>query len=869
MTDGWARFWAVDLHVHTPASSDAKEADFGLPTDVVATAIAAGLDAIAITDHNTAAWVEQIATAAHDINLTILPGVELSTPQGHLLGIWEVGTSASVIEDLLVKVGIARANFGNTEVVSDKSMSECAKDIEASGGLAIAAHIDKERGIFAQPVKTHVNQLLEDENISAFEYVLAETPATVAAKLRNKPVPALVQSSDAFNATLSRHAASAIGQRRTWIKAAAPDLVGLRYSFDDPDMRVRVEDPTNEGHASIDNVTIAGGFLSGATLALSPDLNCLLGGTGAGKSLVLEAVRFALGQQVDGTLFTSIRDEVDRRLSSALGVGSEVTVDLTTTAGRFRVKRVFGASATEPTVEQDLGGDWVGVSRTPESLLSVAAFSQGEILEYARQPVGRVGLVDAQLDLSDIESRIATAESRLRDNSKRLMTARKKVAELRERADAASALADRVQDLSEHFDADVVKEQGLWASELGLLKTLLEQVADVEFERPFEPEAVASKMAPAHDAQFKSIERARLALTDAIDAAEELVAKAVTKLEKVAAKAQKELEAEYKTFQAKVDATLTKTGSSSLAALRRELEGAQSKLAVAQQAAGDLTANAEPELAAAMKEREDLLEELKRARDDRRGLRRTRAGDLNKRTSGDVKIDIPSNGDTTQYRAALGSIKVGSRVNDSVLDDIAAHIKPFTLVRALWSGDPSTLKLPAGVSATDIARLHANIADRELWEDLLELQLVDTPDVLSVKFRKPGETGYADIKDLSHGQKCTAILVLLLADGETPVLIDQPEDALHAPWIEEYLVDRLRTLRGVRQYIFATRSPGLVVSADSEQLITMRATAGKGEVEATGSLERHDLNKLALHHLEGGKIPFARRTRKLQASIAD
>ena len=35
--------------------------------------------------------------------------------------------------------------------------------------------------------------------------------------------------------------------------------------------------------------------------------------------------------------------------------------------------------------------------------------------------------------------------------------------------------------------------------------------------------------------------------------------------------------------------------------------------------------------------------------------------------------------------------------------------------------------------------------------------------------------------------------------------------------IEEYLVDRLRKLRGTRQYMFATRSPGLVVSADSEQ----------------------------------------------------
>jgi hypothetical protein len=102
--------------------------------------------------------------------------------------------------------------------------------------------------------------------------------------------------------------------------------------------------------------------------------------------------------------------------------------------------------------------------------------------------------------------------------------------------------------------------------------------------------------------------------------------------------------------------------------------------------------------------------------------------------------------------------------------------------------------------------------------------------------------------------------------AEMPVIVDQPEDALHAPWIEEYLVDRLRALRGSRQYVFAMRSPGIVVSGDAEQIITLRATAGQGELEASGSLERHDLNRLALYHLEGGPVPFSRRTQKLAVS---
>ena len=48
--------------------------------------------------------------------------------------------------------------------------------------------------------------------------------------------------------------------------------------------------------------------------------------------------------------------------------------------------------------------------------------------------------------------------------------------------------------------------------------------------------------------------------------------------------------------------------------------------------------------------------------------------------------------------------------------------------------------------------------------------------------------------------------------------------------------------------------------------MTIKATAGHGDVEASGCLERYDLNRLALHNLEGGSLPFKRWTRKLEVS---
>lgn len=329
-----------------------------------------------------------------------------------------------------------------------------------------------------------------------------------------------------------------------------------------------------------------------------------------------------------------------------------------------------------------------------------------------------------------------------------------------------------------------------------------------------------------------------------------------------------ELDAAFTLFESTVQERLDQSGQRSMVTLLAELRSVQGSLNVATKAGSELIDEAGPELERLVAERDRLLGNLKDARDERRNLRRGRVKELNRKTAGIVRLDVPSRSDREQFRSLLEIIKVGSHLSGTVLDAIANGIHPYSLVRAIWSGDHSKVgTLPEGVSPTDLSRLQTNVADRSLWEQLLAMQIVDLPDKLDVKFRKPEGGDYVPIEHLSHGQKCTAVLVILLADGETPVLIDQPEDALHAPWIEDYLVDRLRELRGTRQYLFATHSAGLVVSADSEQLVTMRATAERGEVEARGSLERHDVNKLALHHLEGGKVPFGRRAQKLRTSI--
>ena len=83
----------------------------------------------------------------------------------------------------------------------------------------------------------------------------------------------------------------------------------------------------------------------------------------------------------------------------------------------------------------------------------------------------------------------------------------------------------------------------------------------------------------------------------------------------------------------------------------------------------------------------------------------------------------------------------------------------------------------SGVDSRYIEKLFDHVVERGLEADLLYLQRLDLADILSIKFRKPDTGEYEAIERLAHGQKCTAILVVALADGKEPLIIDQPEDA--------------------------------------------------------------------------------------------
>jgi len=89
----------IDLHAHT-VCSDGTET----PTELVEAAIAAGVDVIAITDHDSTGGWQEAREASEGTPVTVLPGIELSTQLDfasvHILGYLVDPTDRALVDEM-------------------------------------------------------------------------------------------------------------------------------------------------------------------------------------------------------------------------------------------------------------------------------------------------------------------------------------------------------------------------------------------------------------------------------------------------------------------------------------------------------------------------------------------------------------------------------------------------------------------------------------------------------------------------------------------------------------------------------------------------------------------------------------------------
>ena len=229
-------FAKMDFHVHTPVSrcyEDNMYPELGLhtqPEDIVRAAVDAGLQAMVVSDHNAVASIDPIRGIARKSGLVIFPGMELTTHGGHLLALFEPDTAVDYMTRLLDLLEFPEEEWGNPTYSTQLWLDEAAGKVEQMGGLAIAAHIDREprgfvAGQFDRAIKVRIHG---SDYLGGLEITdPRDKPRWEQGKVRHflKPYP-VVQGSDA-------HAPREVGRRPTFLYMPELNLTGMRRAFEE------------------------------------------------------------------------------------------------------------------------------------------------------------------------------------------------------------------------------------------------------------------------------------------------------------------------------------------------------------------------------------------------------------------------------------------------------------------------------------------------------------------------------------------------------------------------------------------------------------------------------------------------------------
>ncbi len=863
-----AQWLKADLHVHTPASSDmAKEWDRATAVDLVKIALEKELDVIAITDHNTAEWCDCVRRAAEGTSLTVFPGVEISTHQGHVLAIFDTNVCASRIEDLLVLAGINRDEFGSLDAATEKGIADVSTCIAQAGGVAIAAHADGNRGFLKMiDAGAERKRAFLAQDLWALELLDSSSRDGYQSGSSYGRRLACLQFSDCYTKGADHHQLDAMGDRYSFLKMDERSLSGLKLAMIDPDIRIRLShDKTQVPEQVILGMWVTGGFLDGQEIRFNDNVSCLIGDTGSGKSVATELIRFGLDQQ---TGVKKIMEEVESLLKQQLGDLGTVHILLAKGGTAYLVERNRGKSIEKPLVQRvsKSGLDDIG-DVDMRAFFPIKCFSQSEIIEFSRQPEVRLSLTDDLIDCSKELASIEGLKANLKKNAGEISIEQGKENNIRERLRERSGLIEALQGIDKILNHKRIAEQRKWYREEKLVKK-----ANVQIEKLTgkSAELSASLALPSlwpEDLNSLPNKDLLTKMQDSCQSWEDWVAglqdDAIAKLQKLEETFEaledqwqarfKKSESDYRMLLERLD-----KDSVGLKALSERRKSTQDSISALEEIMNELNCEIQPRIKELNEQREVLLNKLQ---DNRKAItekRADKAQELSTKLNNQVRLKVHARANIAGYERALQELVQGSYLSGAELQTLVTKCHPVALVKKLIAGDFDGLAKKTCLKTSKFERIWDTIVERNRIAGIYDLQMTDVEDEIEVLF-DVGQGSYRRLEDLSHGQKCMVVLMVALAEGDFPLLVDQPEDALHAPSIEEGIVSALRSGRGTRQCIFATRNANILVSADAEQIIALKADANNGHVDATGSLDRFEHRQLIIYHVEGGEDAFQRR----------
>ena len=827
-----------DLHRHT--TPDAQlEFDFN-PKDFLLECVRAGLDVVAVTDHDRTDHIDAVMEEAPNHNIIVVPGAEITTDRGDVLALAPSDDGRIILDELFGRVPVT----GSTTVEFNRLISVLSEPRVNGEGffrnhvILIGAHVEQPSAILgpnqALPVE---DQISYAQRLHALEVVREQTLIDWRKGIKQSDiVMALLRGSDAHPTV--KHEA-----RATWVYLPEVTFQCLRHAFATHEASISHEQhPPPVPEFWIKSIRFEGGLYDGRRIEFSPRANALIGPPSSGKSLIVDAIRYVFDLQC---AINDVKSSIDRRLEKCLPDGTAVVVELENSGVNKEIRRVRGGTTAS------------------EAEAKPIVFSQAELARRSMESIPSVELLDIhcpqgevhKLEILEISGKICSAFSEAVSRAAQARELRLEVENEQEGLEAT-----RARYLNLVGDEETAKSLGDLARIENWHKVAKQRVEDWRsaFQIPAGPEL------PSAPQLQTGLPIADYVPTNAIPEALGEYRKAV---ERAADKLDTILHTESNTRLPKVESLRGEIQASlgdkqhATPELAVEAEQCRTRLSILEQQATELT-SLDERINNDLKAIGTLIDQASTSWTALRKARQMACKAVNK-SMPSFFVRLSPNNITTDIDQLLDDLKTGTRLYEASVQETRDALDREYFVRAAirhlqfpTSGNDQEGLDEVTANARKIAQ---ESMDREKFDSIAKLAGLWPSDGIDILQKRTGNEP-APFDSLTEGLKALAIKEISFAASQLPAVTDQPEDAVPTTAIFENLVPTVREQRVSRQFIIASHDANVVVSGDVDLVIVLPPEASEQPI--VGTLFDAPVRASAIKLLEGGDRAFELRRKR-------
>jgi energy-coupling factor transporter ATP-binding protein EcfA2 len=855
--------------------------------------------------------------------LHLFPGVEFSVNGGiHLLALFDKTATTAEIDSLLGRVDYDGTK-GDSDGVTRKSLVESVDAIVGAGGIPIPAHVDQAKGALrckpGEPRKCELDantvlQLLGHPHVMAMEVVaMSFSPPAIYDDAKTRWASVLGTDCHNFRPPYPQ----VPGSRFTWVKMGMPSLDALKLALHDgddfsilrSDKTVPGFDPNQEPEEWLESLEVMNARWMGrghsTRFAFSPWMNAVIGGRGSGKSTLVHFIRLASrredqlgrlggGNRVQRTLQNFKKVGIRSSDEGALLPETQAVVIYRKGGHRYRLTWLQQDGGTTVESYDPANNAWTPASsQDVTNRFPLALFSQDEIGMMAENPSALLQRVDEAIGKADWDSKWEQGLSVFLGNLAQIRSLRSRLAEKERLKGELEDIIKKLVVLENSAHAAVFKKTRSVRRQHSQMESLFEAYDQIVTEIREQQEHLV-----LHDLQADLIdpdrpEDAVLAQVDqklraVVAKAAQTIAELATSLEETETSQKvmlaaseweqnrQRVETEYKELMAELEAkgiedpsklTQLTTRRQALEKNLKEIEGVEKNIEFLRDEASrnqDMLLALRREL---QTKRADFLEnELKDNRYVRIELRAFGSDQDKDRIEGELRRELGC--EDTRFADAIRNPERETGLIETIYQEVdgGEEDRIKAVLRSLAEWKVKVTQAAKG-QPHDLPGAFQNFLKREFERrpEYFDRFYAWWPeDSLEVSYSKGGAgRDFVSLKNGSAGEKAAALLAFFLAQGEIPLIIDQPENDLDNHLITDLVVNQLRENKKRRQIIVVTHNPNIVVNGDAEMVHAMRFASGQCTATASGSLQNGIVRTEVCEVMEGGRPALKSRYQRL------